>query len=86
MLELKAHFSRKTSEAESLRLSVEKAEGTLSAAKQLLDKLGGEKTRWGGQVGADMATACCVWWCGGEKTRWGGQVGADLATACCVWW
>ena len=41
----------------------------------------------GGQVGADLATACSVQWWWGEKTRWGGQVGADLATACCVrWW
>ncbi|PNH01646.1 Cytoplasmic dynein 2 heavy chain 1, partial [Tetrabaena socialis] len=48
---LKGEFSKKTSEAESLKMSVDKAEATLSAARQLLDGLRGEKGRWETQVG-----------------------------------
>eukprot|EP00798_Chlamydomonas_sp_ICE-L_P023166 gene23167-30374_t len=44
--ELKSTFSKKTSEAESLRSSVEKAEGTVRSAMELLEKLAGEKGRW----------------------------------------
>nr|BCL66104.1 cytoplasmic dynein 1b heavy chain [Volvox africanus] len=49
--QLKDDFSKKTSEAESLKMSVEKAEATLSSARQLLDGLRGEKVRWEAQVG-----------------------------------
>ncbi|GFR50179.1 hypothetical protein Agub_g12346, partial [Astrephomene gubernaculifera] len=49
--QLKTDFSKKTSEAESLKMSVDKAEATLSAARQLLDGLRGEKVRWETQVG-----------------------------------
>ncbi|GLI62890.1 cytoplasmic dynein 1b heavy chain [Volvox africanus] len=48
--QLKNDFSKKTSEAESLRMSVEKAEATLLSARQLLDGLRGEKVRWETQV------------------------------------
>nr|ADI46936.1 DHC1bm [Volvox carteri f. nagariensis] len=48
--QLKNDFSKKTSEAESLKMSVEKAEATLSSARQLLDGLRGEKVRWDTQV------------------------------------
>ncbi|KAG1663699.1 hypothetical protein FOA52_013267 [Chlamydomonas sp. UWO 241] len=43
---LKADFGKKTSEAETMRIGLEKAESTVTAAHSLLDKLGGEKTRW----------------------------------------
>nr|ADI46856.1 DHC1bf [Volvox carteri f. nagariensis] len=49
--QLKNDFSKKTSEAESLKMSVEKAEATLTSARQLLDGLRGEKIRWEAQVG-----------------------------------
>ncbi|KXZ45909.1 DHC7 protein [Gonium pectorale] len=49
--QLKNDFSKKTSEAESLKMSVDKAEATLSAARQLLDGLRGEKVRWESTVG-----------------------------------
>nr|BBC28429.1 cytoplasmic dynein 1b heavy chain [Yamagishiella unicocca] len=48
---LKNDFSKKTSEAESLKMKVEKAEATLTSARQLLDGLRGEKVRWELQVG-----------------------------------
>lgn len=47
---LKTDFAKKTSEAETLRVGLEKAEGTVNAARNLLDKLGGEKGRWQSQV------------------------------------
>lgn len=49
--QLKQDFSKKTSEAESLKISVDKAEATLSSARQLLDGLRGEKVRWESTVG-----------------------------------
>lgn len=48
---LKAEFSKKTSEAETLKISVDKAESVLSSARQLLDGLRGEKVRWEITVG-----------------------------------
>ncbi len=39
-----------TAEAETLRAGLERAEGTLAAAMNLLDKLSGEKGRWVEQV------------------------------------
>lgn len=50
MSALKHDFAKKTSEAEQLRASVERAEATVAAARNLLDKLGGEKGRWLAQV------------------------------------
>ncbi len=48
--ELKADFAARTDEAAGLRKEVEAAEGTLAAARSLLDKLSGEKSRWVEQV------------------------------------
>ncbi|KAG2426397.1 hypothetical protein HYH02_014824 [Chlamydomonas schloesseri] len=48
---LKAEFSKKTSEAETLKISVDKAEAVLTSARQLLDGLRGEKVRWEVTVG-----------------------------------
>ncbi|KAJ9505746.1 hypothetical protein QJQ45_029247, partial [Haematococcus lacustris] len=48
---LKTDFAKRTSEAETLRVSVEKADGILQSARNLLDKLSGEKGRWVKQVG-----------------------------------
>jgi dynein heavy chain 2 len=49
--ELKKNFGNKTKEAEVLKDKLEQAEATLTAAQDLLSKLGGEKTRWGKLVG-----------------------------------
>jgi len=43
---LKADFGNKTSEAEILKTDLRKAEETVTLAKNLLDKLADEKTRW----------------------------------------
>lgn len=50
MVQLKHDFQLKISEAESLKLDLEKAESTLGAATSLLGKLSGEKGRWEEQV------------------------------------
>lgn len=55
---LKTDFSKKTSEAESLKMSVEKAEATLSSARQLLDGLRGERVRWETQVNVHGLASC----------------------------
>jgi len=47
---LRADFAKRTSEAESLRTRVEKAEATVNVARDLLGKLSGEKQRWSSQV------------------------------------
>jgi dynein heavy chain 2 len=44
--QLKEDFGRKTSEAEILKTDLKKAEETVTLAKNLLDKLADEKTRW----------------------------------------
>ncbi|MEW5298927.1 MAG: hypothetical protein WDW36_001997 [Sanguina aurantia] len=44
--ELNQNFQSKTGEAQALKFSVDKAEATLTAARSLLEKLGGEKGRW----------------------------------------
>ena len=56
VVDLKAEFGRRTGEAESLKLSLKKAEDQLEAAERLLGKLGGEKARWEEQVSAIDAT------------------------------
>lgn len=45
-----AEFSKKTGEAEALKAGLKRAEDTLSAARSLLDKLGGERGRWEAQL------------------------------------
>jgi dynein heavy chain 2 len=50
VVELKQEFGRRTGEAESLKLSLQKAQNQLEAAERLLGKLGGEKDRWEEQV------------------------------------
>ena len=50
VVDLKNEFSRRTGEAEALKLSLKKAEDQLNAAERLLGKLGGEKSRWEEQV------------------------------------
>jgi septal ring factor EnvC (AmiA/AmiB activator) len=52
VVRLKADFQRKTSEAESLKIGLQRAEATLQSAASLLDKLADEKERWSSQVGA----------------------------------
>ncbi|KAJ1640034.1 dynein heavy chain and region D6 of dynein motor-domain-containing protein [Pavlovales sp. CCMP2436] len=47
---LKQNFQQKTAEAEGLKLSLDRAETTLSAALQLIEKLGGERGRWDRQL------------------------------------
>lgn len=64
VMALKKEFSVKTSEAEQLKLSVEKAEGTLAAARNLLDKLSGEKVRYAPQ--AHTHTCMGAWLAGPE--------------------
>ena len=44
--ELKADFAKRTAEAESLKASLQSAEGVLSSAQTLLEKLSGERKRW----------------------------------------
>ncbi|KAA0149393.1 hypothetical protein FNF29_05946 [Cafeteria roenbergensis] len=44
--ELKAAFQKRTAEAETLRLQLQRTEDTLARAQTLLEKLGGEKGRW----------------------------------------
>ena len=48
--ELKKDFAKQTGEAETLKIKLEKAESTLTAAQTLLGKLTGEKDRWDVQV------------------------------------
>lgn len=43
---MKEDFGGKTSEAEILKNDLKKAEETVGLAKNLLDKLADEKTRW----------------------------------------
>lgn len=43
---MKEDFGTKTSEAEILKTDLKKAEETVKLAKNLLDKLADEKTRW----------------------------------------
>eukprot|EP00743_Colponemidia_sp_Colp-15_P007052 GILK01007609.1.p1 GENE.GILK01007609.1~~GILK01007609.1.p1 ORF type:complete len:2172 (-),score=437.61 GILK01007609.1:43-6558(-) len=47
---LKNEFGKCTAEAEQLKIGLQKAEGTLAAAQELLGKLSGEKERWQTQV------------------------------------
>jgi len=47
---LKSDFQKKTAEAETLKVSLEKAESTLAAAQKLIEKLGGERGRWDSQL------------------------------------
>ena len=75
MSTLKSDFAKKTSEAESLRLSLEKAEEMVAAARNLLDKLGGEKGRWLGPVRRGWR---------GRRGGWLGQVNAT-DTHAVVW-
>ncbi|KAG2385509.1 hypothetical protein C9374_003324 [Naegleria lovaniensis] len=49
---LQDEYEQKTQEAESLKLGLQQAEKTLSSAKSLIGKLGGEKDRWEKQVDA----------------------------------
>lgn len=44
--ELKAAFQKRTAEAETLRMQLQRTEDTLARARALLEKLGGEKGRW----------------------------------------
>ena len=46
VVELRENFSKRTSEAEALKVNLQQAEGTLNQAQTLLGKLGGEKQRW----------------------------------------
>ena len=58
VVELRADFSKRTAEAESLKVSLAKAEETLGSAQTLLEKLSGERGRWDtmmGQLGDDMS-------------------------------
>ncbi|KPA81036.1 putative dynein heavy chain [Leptomonas pyrrhocoris] len=48
--ELREGFSEKCKEAERLRAKLKAAEEELGKAKELLDKLSGEKDRWAGEV------------------------------------
>ena len=50
VVDLQGNFQKRTGEAEALRSELKRAEGTLSAAQDLLDKLGDEKVRWQKQV------------------------------------
>ncbi|KAL7696985.1 dynein heavy chain [Lotmaria passim] len=50
--ELREGFSEKCKEAERLRAKLQAAEEELGKAKELLDKLSGEKNRWDGEVTA----------------------------------
>eukprot|EP00762_Andalucia_godoyi_P006467 ANDGO_02875.mRNA.1 Cytoplasmic dynein 2 heavy chain 1 len=43
---LRRQFAQKTSDAENLRIGLQKAQDTLDAARNLLNKLGGERGRW----------------------------------------
>ena len=44
--ELKADFQKRTAEAETLKVSLAKAEAVLGSAQTLLEKLSGERGRW----------------------------------------
>lgn len=46
VVSLRDNFSKRTSEAEALKVDLQQAEGTLNQAQTLLGKLGGEKQRW----------------------------------------
>ena len=46
VVELRDDFSKRTAEAEALKVSLQKAEETLGAAQTLLEKLSGERGRW----------------------------------------
>eukprot|EP00698_Gefionella_okellyi_P019038 TRINITY_DN5781_c1_g2_i1.p1 TRINITY_DN5781_c1_g2~~TRINITY_DN5781_c1_g2_i1.p1 ORF type:complete len:3148 (-),score=914.00 TRINITY_DN5781_c1_g2_i1:20-9082(-) len=46
VVELKENFGRRTAEAESLKITLKKAQDTVQIAQSLLDKLGGERDRW----------------------------------------
>ena len=46
VVELRDDFSKRTAEAEALKVSLQKAEETLRAAQTLLEKLSGERGRW----------------------------------------
>ena len=46
MAELKADFQKRTAEAETLKVSLAKAEAVLGSAQTLLEKLSGERGRW----------------------------------------
>src|SRR4051812_27324345 len=48
--ELKQDFAKRTAEAESLKAKLSQVETTLSSARNLLEKLSGEKARWVEQV------------------------------------
>lgn len=92
MSTLKQDFAKKTAEAESLRASVEKAEATLASAVNLLDKLGGEKTRWATQVRkmCDVCDGCFNWiWIGHSSYSSSlpgiSQWAAVLCIACDAW-
>ena len=78
MSTLKSDFAKKTSEAESLRLSLEKAEEMVAAARNLLDKLGGEKGRWLGQVRRGWRGRR-GWWLGQVRGGGGGGGGGGYA-------
>ncbi|EFC42807.1 cytoplasmic dynein [Naegleria gruberi] len=49
---LQDEYEQKTQEAESLKFGLQQAEKTLSSAKSLIGKLGGEKERWEQQLDA----------------------------------
>lgn len=59
VVQLKRDFKLKISEAEALKLDLERAENTLNAATSLLRKLAGEKERWERQ--ASGGGGACVW-------------------------
>lgn len=46
VVDLKNDFAKRTAEAESLKVSLQKAEEVLAAAQELLEKLSGERKRW----------------------------------------
>eukprot|EP00327_Prymnesium_parvum_P015469 CAMPEP_0113281722 /NCGR_PEP_ID=MMETSP0008_2-20120614/28451_1 /TAXON_ID=97485 /ORGANISM="Prymnesium parvum" /LENGTH=3313 /DNA_ID=CAMNT_0000132155 /DNA_START=19 /DNA_END=9960 /DNA_ORIENTATION=- /assembly_acc=CAM_ASM_000153 len=46
VVDLKNDFAKRTAEAESLKVSLQKAEEVLGAAQELLEKLSGERSRW----------------------------------------
>ena len=50
VVELRDDFSKRTAEAEALKVSLKQAEGTLTSAQTLLEKLGGERGRWDGMA------------------------------------
>ena len=47
---LKTKFQKTTTEAAKLKIELEKAEETITAAENLVGKLEGEYERWNGQV------------------------------------